>query len=282
MERFIRFYNQNRKTIYKWIAVIALSYLFLRIINSIIEQNNKENMAKYRENTVNNNKLVNEVVLNNTTSSTNKESKKYGNILDNFLEYCQKQEDYEKAYELLSEKTKQESSYNTKEKFIQNFINKFFNSKTQYVIDELNNTYVIGAYANNILETGNTEELTTKYIKIEDKKINIQDYIINSEVGKKVTKEDVVFNIKDATYYYDYVEYKVYITNSGNKTIDIKNIYLQLSKTKVNNQSQNENLQIKPYESKILNLKFNVKYKQINTIKNMAIETENDKIEIEL
>ena len=119
MEKIIRFYNQNRKTIHKWIAIIAVGYLFLRLINSFIEEQSKREMLAYMENSINNNSIVNEVVLNNTTSSTNNtQSPKYGNVLDNFLQYCKDEETYENAYELLTDETKQKDIYNTKEKFI--------------------------------------------------------------------------------------------------------------------------------------------------------------------
>ena len=121
MERFIRFYNQYRKEIYKVIAIIVVAYLFLRLINSFIEERSKQNMLAYRENYTNNNNVVNEVVLNNTTSYTNKQEKKYGNILDDFLIYCRLEENYENAYELLTDEAKQKSEFNTKEKFIREF-----------------------------------------------------------------------------------------------------------------------------------------------------------------
>lgn len=282
MERFIRFYNQNRKAIYKWIAIIAIAYLFLRLINSFIEEKSKKDMSAYMENVTNNNNLVNEVVLNNTTSSTNTKAEKYGNVLDDFLEYCKKQESYENAYELLSEQAKQKEDYSTKELFTQNFINKFFNNNSQYVINELNNIYVIEIYVNDILQTGNTDEIKRQYIIIDNDKINIQDYIKSYDINKKVTKDNVIYNIKNVTYYYDNAQYKIYITNSGQETLNIKNIYLQLAKTKIDGQPKNNIITIQAYESKILNLKFNVKYKQVNTIKNMTMEIENDKIELEL
>lgn len=280
MEKFIRFYNQNRKKIYKWITIIAVSYLFLRIINSIIEEKSRQNILAYMENSINNNNVVNEVVLNNTTSSTNTKEEKYGNVLDDFLDYCKTSSNYEKAYEMLSEETK--DKYDTKEKFINNFINIFFNNNSEYLINELKNVYVIEIYANNILETGNTDEIKRQYIKIQDKKIIIQDYIRNEDINKKQTNNDIIFNIKNVTYYYDYAQYKVYVTNSSANTINIQNTYLQLNNTKLNGQAQNQNLQLKPYESKILDLKFDIRYKEINTIKNMTIETDNGKIEIEL
>lgn len=282
MERFIRFYNQNRKAIYKWIAIIAIAYLFLRLINSFIEEKSKKDMSAYMKNATNNNNLVNEVVLNNTTSSTNTKAEKYGNVLDDFLEYCKKQESYENAYELLSEQAKQKEDYSTKELFTQNFINKFFNNNSQYVINELNNIYVIEIYVNDILQTGNTDEIKRQYIIIDNDKINIQDYIKSYDINKKVTKDNVIYNIKNVTYYYDNAQYKIYITNSGQETLNIKNIYLQLAKTKIDGQPKNNIITIQAYESKILNLKFNVKYKQVNTIKNMTMEIENDKIELEL
>ena len=163
-----------------------------------------------------------------------------------------------------------------------NFINTFFSSNSQYVINELNNTYVIEIYGSNILETGNTDEIKRQYIKIEDKKISIQDYISTNKIDKKATKDNVVFNIKNVTNYYDYAKYKIYITNSGQSALNIQNIYMQLPKTKINGQAKEQTFQVNPYESKIIDLTFNINYKQVNTIKNLTIETENDKIEIEL
>lgn len=126
MERFIRFYNQYRKEIYKVIAIIVVAYLFLRLINSSIEERSKQNMLEYRKNVTNNNNVVNEVVLNNTTSSTNTKEEKYGNVLDDFLNYCKFKEKNESAYELLTDEAKQKDKFNTKEKFIRKFYKHIF------------------------------------------------------------------------------------------------------------------------------------------------------------
>ena len=192
MEKFIRFYNQNRREIYKWVTIIAVAYLFLRIINSIIEEQSKENMLEYAENIVNEKSLDNEVVLNNTTSS-NKIAKKYGNELK------------------IGAGNVVDKEYNTEQKFIENFINIFFKDDSKYVIQELGKYYVIEIYNSNLIETGNINEVSRKYITIQNKKINIQDYITISEINKKASNDNIELNIKKVTYYYDYAEYKVYI-----------------------------------------------------------------------
>ena len=154
MGNLVRFLNQNRKIIYKWIIIIALFLLITRTLNWYIKNNSTND-------------------VNNRAKETSKEE---DNIKD-FIEECRANK-VVSAYEKLSENTKQNEKYKEQYKFEKNFINNFINLGSNYTITKnpgITNRYLIEIVEGDLLTSGNSKVLAKKYLYIEKGKINIED-----------------------------------------------------------------------------------------------------------
>lgn len=172
MEKLIRFYNQNKKTIFKYIGIILVSYMILKIINTYYE-----------------NRTFNEYDSNNTEINTNAnedtvadekiEKSKISETVNTFIEYC-KENKVEEAYNMLTDETKEKSKYSTLEKFQTNFIETFLktgNNNSINKVEGYSNIYSIEIYNEDMLSTGNANSINRKYIKEISKKIALLDFI---------------------------------------------------------------------------------------------------------
>ena len=172
MEKLIRFYNQNKKTIFKYIGIILASYMILKIINTYYE-----------------NRTFNEYDSNNTEINTNAnedtvadekiEKSKISETVNTFIEYC-KENKVEEAYNMLTDETKEKSKYSTLEKFQTNFIETFLktgNNNSINKVEGYSNIYSIEIYNEDMLSTGNSNSINRKYIKEISKKIALLDFI---------------------------------------------------------------------------------------------------------
>ena len=97
MNRFIRYFNQNRKKIIISVAIIAFIIIIIRIIDSIYA---KINISKIDNIIVNNENQPTESVITGETVSQDITSKNQ-NEIDNFINYCNNKQ-YNQAYELLT------------------------------------------------------------------------------------------------------------------------------------------------------------------------------------
>lgn len=172
MEKLIRFYNQNKKAIFKYIGIILVSYMILKIINTYYE-----------------NRTFNEYDSNNTEINTNAnedtvadekiEKSKISETVNTFIEYC-KENKVEEAYNMLTDETKGKSKYSTLEKFQTNFIENFLkkgNNNSINKVEGYSNIYSIEIYNEDMLSTGNANSINRKYIKEVSKKITLLDFI---------------------------------------------------------------------------------------------------------
>lgn len=169
------FFNQNGRSIFKWIAIICVAYLLLRVINYSIKQ-------KYESEYGNSNLYINDTIINenvsNSTNSvsnnTNEKSNNNSDVIDSFIEYCD-EKNYQAAYELLDDDTKNQNRYNSLDNFINNFINEFYNLGTEHYKSKIDTdgTYAIEVYEGDILSSGNINENSKKYVKIQKNKVKI-------------------------------------------------------------------------------------------------------------
>ncbi len=173
MGNLVRFLNQNRKIIYKWIIIIALFLLITRTLNWYIK-NNSTNEVNELANT--NKNGINNSVSNDVNNRAKETSKEEDNIKD-FIEECRANK-VVSAYEKLSENTKQNEKYKEQYKFEKNFINNFINLGSNYTITKnpgITNRYLIEIVEGDLLTSGNSKVLAKKYLYIEKGKINIED-----------------------------------------------------------------------------------------------------------
>ena len=287
MEKFIRFYNQNRNKIYIFIAIIIIGYIFLKVINGIIEEQKKEDLQNLSNN-INSKLEKNEVVLNNTTSSNNIENE---NTTDVFFNYCKNQDQYNKAYELISDKVK-ETKYNSEEQFVRDFIDVFFNvpeNCKKIELDSNEKIYMVETYENDILSSGNVSNVKRIFLSVilEDgkKKINITDYIKEKEIDKELFKNNVEIKINNVTYFYDYVEYEISITNNGNTVFDtnsLNNAKVLIDREEIYFNNIIDEGKLEKGDVRNLNMRLNILYRKSKKINQIIFNINNEEMKIKL
>ena len=113
MNRFIRWYNQNRKTIWKCIGVAALIIIVIQLFNYWSKLDSQEKLEETNQIQISNEiNQYNSIDLDETKSTITGDELSQNqlseiNVIDMFIEYCNNQQISE-AYALLSEDCKQE------------------------------------------------------------------------------------------------------------------------------------------------------------------------------
>ena len=110
MNRFIRYFNQNTKSILKVIGIIVFIIIIIQLLNSMA----KVSVEEQRKQAINN-----EIASTNQNTSSYSKSiisdqeieedtyKEHSNIIENFINYCNNG-DVQNAYNLLSNDCKEE------------------------------------------------------------------------------------------------------------------------------------------------------------------------------
>lgn len=172
MEKLIRFYNQNKKAIFRYLGIIIVGYALLQVINLYYK-----NKGNDEYNNVINNIAISEKNEENINNNNNKINNK--TTIEQFMYYCEN-DNIEEAYNMLSNETKEKKKYSSVEKFKDNFIINFLKAGNKYTLNKMDNyssTYVIEIYNGDILSTGNASSIGKKYIKDSNNKITLLDFI---------------------------------------------------------------------------------------------------------
>ncbi len=247
MYKFIRFYNQNRKTIYIFILIIVFLYAMLRLLNNSI----KDKDMSENTNSINNNLAIGQanVVSNeigtNTNTQIQDDKSTENNIstpkktIKEFIDYCNDNK-IEKAYNLLSDECKEEL-FQTKEIFKEQYYDVIFNNQLKICDIEHwgQDTYKVNIY-DDPLSTGNIDVKSTDYftyVKQNDEyKLNIKNYVGKKSINKEVENKNIKIKVLEKNTYMDYEFYDIQITNNSENDIlldpkiDTKTTYLQNSK----------------------------------------------------
>lgn len=278
---FLRYYNQNRKSI--WLVIIAIIILIIaiQVINFIVK-NNIENTRNNRNEIIDKNDYRNNLDISVLITDEEVQEEKEL-IVDQFIRYCNSGK-VQDAYNLLTDDCK-EKIFPTIEQFEKNYININFSNTKLYSKQVFNgNTYKIKLYEN-ILSTGNISSnyiedyFTIKRIGIETK-LNICGYIESKELNKKIENGEYKVEIKEVQVYKDYIEYKIEFNNLTTKTILIdskektRTTYL-VGKNDTNYyalayENLTENLLVKPQEIKTIIIKFDKEYTTNNEINKLV------------
>ena len=235
MHRLVRFYNQNRKDIWKVIGFVILIIFVLQTLNYVEKKkdsNDKENNIENNstqsiEQPYNNIKIKSdESVL--TGEKMSQEEIDSIKIINDFFEYCNEQK-IQEAYDLLSDECKEEM-YSSVQIFKEMYYNKVLDGQAKNISIENwnNNTYKVDI-GDDYLSSGKytKENNIQDYITIQDDKLNINKYIGRSKIEKNKSEEnmDVLVLNKD--------EYTFEIKNNSNETIildpleDINTMYIK-------------------------------------------------------
>lgn len=272
MNRFIRWYNRNRKTFWLVVVISIIIISIPQALNQYAKNNKKDVSSSTNNTTTYNNKKYSVISEKNIED---KESDEFSNIIDEFIELCNNK-NAEEAYKLISNECK-EKIYPTLEDFINNYCNKIFENKKTYsiqlwVASGSHYTYKVNL-KEDILASGNVNSASIEdYYTIvkEDNvyKLNINNYVESVEINKsKETSElKIVALSKDV-----YMEYEIYNIEVENKTknsiiLDLlektDNMYLEdeenLHYYAYNHEMVKEELRVKG--KKKISIKFNKKY----------------------
>ena len=218
MNRFIRWYNKNRKMFWLIVVIAIIISSLPRILNEYAKDK-KDVSSSIVNTTTSNNEDFAIITGEEVKEEIRKENK---NIINDFVEFCNSG-DIEKAYQLLSEECK-EKLYPTIEEFEENYYNKIFDNIKTYSIQSWITegnyyTYKVNL-KEDILSTGkaNKESIEEYYTIVEgseEDKLNINNYIGNIPVNKNMEEDKIKIDIisKDV-----FMEYEIYNIKVINKT----------------------------------------------------------------
>lgn len=245
MHRLIRFYNQNKKDIWKVIGVIIAIIVILQMLNYISKKNNEKQLQEKKENNntySNINQKYNSIELESEKSvlsgkeisDTKKDSTQ---IIDDFFGYCNEQK-IQEAYELLTDECKEEM-YSSVQVFKETYYDKVLNGQKKNISIEnwTDNIYKV-TISDDFLSSGKytKENDIQDYITIKDNKLNINKYIGREEINKEKNEENVNICVIQKDEYMDYTTYTFEITNNSKGSIlldpleDIDTMYIKDSK----------------------------------------------------
>ena len=281
MNKFMRWYNQNRKKIWMLIGIIALIIVLIQLFNYWSKVNNEKTLqqANQTQNT-NEVKEYNSVALDemqSTITGENLSSNQLSEIdtIDMFIEYCNNQQISE-AYDLLTEDCKQEM-YSTEEVFKEAYYNNVFeNTKKNVGVENwINHIYKVNIN-DNFLATGKYTKENTKqdYITVEEEedsyKLNINSYIGKKAINRSNEQNGVQIEVLEEKSYMDYQIFKLRVTNNTDNTImlddkqNIKAMYIEddngIQYSAYTHEIGESDLEISARETKEIEIKYYSKY----------------------
>ena len=285
-----KFYNQNKTIMWFIIIAIALFLLFIKTATNMIKKNNNSssvnNATTIVENGQNAQYQINTFNVNNTNDSIKNEAEILKSINSNqeaikaFINFCNEGK-IESAYNMLTDDCK-EYLYPTKNEFVKNYYNIFFNSKKEAIISIYNNNiYRVGLSEDSITtgDTNKNKEEVIDYITVDKGyKLSISSFVKKEEINKIQENEYISINVKEK---YIYVDYEIYAINVKNLTKadiylnDIINngLFIQIENEdniKLNiDEFIEEDFKIISEQEKSINLKFNRIYDGKNKTNNI-------------
>ena len=233
MHKLRRFFYQNKYQILGVLGVIFFIFIVIQLINFWARKSNDNKVSNINANTT----VVNENttgVISEKSAVTGKEISKKElqsetSIINNFIEYCNKQ-DIENAYNLLTEECKKQVYNNSIDVFKQSYYKDVFNGEKKNCTIEnwVNDTYRVNI-TGDVLATGKVDEYSKQdYITVKeidgDYKLNINNYIGYFEINKKTTENDSTIEVIGKNTYKDYEEYTMNVTNNTKKMMQLDNI----------------------------------------------------------
>ena len=281
MNKFMRWYNQNRKKIWMLIGIIALIIVLIQLFNYWSKVNNEKTLqqANQTQNT-NEVKEYNSVALDEMQSTITGENLSPNQLseidtIDMFIEYCNNQQISE-AYDLLTEDCKQEM-YSTEEVFKEAYYNNVFeNTKKNVGVENwIDNIYKVNIN-DNFLATGKYTKENTKqdYITVEEEedsyKLNINSYIGKKAINRSNEQNGVQIEVLEEKSYMDYQIFKLRVTNNTDNTImlddkqNIKAMYIEddngIQYSAYTHEIGESDLEISARETKEIEIKYYSKY----------------------
>lgn len=305
MGKLKRYYNQNRKMIWKIIIIIIFAFAILRLSNHFAKINNQkeaQNINSLHKSSTTNNYGNNNVSVSNENSKKDLQTKQK-NTINQFVEYCNKK-DLENAYNMITDDCKNEM-FNDLQTFESIYYNTAFENREKKAIIKnwSYNTYLV-YFREDSLSSGKINDMRQKgdYITVvkednEKFKLNINSYIGNKKIEKTKEEKGLKIEILSKNIYMDYEEYLLKISNNTSEDVTLdtlensQSIYLEDSKKMKYSAYEHElsksDLTIGKGHVRQLKVKFYNSYSLDKTIKamvfsNLLIKEEKNKFSIGL
>lgn len=285
-----RFYNRNKNIIWFIIIAIGLFLLFIKEATNLLEKKDNSSSVNNATTIVENGQYqANTSDVNITSNSVQNETEIIESITSKqeairvFIKFCNEGK-IESAYNMLTDDCK-EYLYPSKNEFLKNYYNIFFDTKKEAVISTYtNNIYRVGLSEDSIT-TGSADknkETVIDYITVTNNhKLSISSFVKKEKINKTQENEYISINIKEK---YIYADYEIYAINVKNLTK--ADIYLNESTNSglfIQDKNRNNiNLNIDEYieddfkiiseQEKNMNLKFNRIYDGRNITSNIVFD----------
>lgn len=271
MNRFIRWYNKNRKVIWLTIVISIIAISIPRALNEYVKSKNDVSSSINNTTTYSNSNYS--IISGETVKEeTNKENT---SIINTFIEYCNDGK-IKEAYDILSDECKN-ILYPTQEDFETKYYNNIFQNKKTYDIQAWFSATGYYTYKINlkedILSTGNVDSTSIEdyyTIVYEDNtyRLNINSYIGNIEINKFNETDEIKISVLSKDIFMDYEIYNINVENRTGKSIlldsleSTKNMYLEdsgeLHYDAYSHELVAEELRVRGGKS--ISIKFNKKY----------------------
>lgn len=225
MYRFIRFFNQNKRTIIEIILIIVFILVVIQLINLYVKNKNKSIKNEITSDILNaSDSLISEESLITGRKVSEKELTKSKDLIEKFINNCI-DGNIQDAYDMITDKCKEEMFPN-----IEEFKNIYYSSifdgnKKNYTIENWEGNIYRVRITNDVLSTGNLDDgsVNQDYITIVSDKLNINSYIGSKEINKSTTNSNIDIDIINKEIYMDYEVYTISVTNNSNNLIVLDN-----------------------------------------------------------
>ena len=275
--KLFRKYNQNIRTIWIVIIFVALFFILLQTIFSVIRSmrrtEQEQELNNYYQSQLNSETSNTEIsnnekpveIPNDVAITSSSES-----IINQFVKLCNENK-LNEAYDIISQDCK-EVLYPTINDFKNNYYNKIFNMLRSARVENSmyeGEIYKV-TYMTDLLSNGGYSGETTfeDYIYVtredDEPKISLNKFIYIQDINKTASSNEISINILKKRVFIDYEEYQIQISNNTNNEIyitpDERKIYLldenDIEYTSNIDEFQTNATLIKPNESKIFDLTF--------------------------
>lgn len=293
MNRFIRWYNQNRKKVWKYIAIVVIFIGLIQLINYFYKKQNEKELRNADTQSITNTTMINNnlnsVRVDHANSSLTGKPISEGQrtevgIIDNFISFCNNG-NLQEAYDLLTQECKEEM-YPSIENFQESYYNQIFGNGRKNVSVEnwIDNIYKVNMNED-FLSTGNYSKENTiqDHITVVEKdgqyQLNINGYIGREEIKKSKEQDNITIEVQEEDSYMDYQKYKIKITNNSDNTIvlddgvNIEAMYIEddngIQYAAYTHELSKAQLTINPRETRELEIKYYCRYgseKQIDKL----------------
>lgn len=278
MHKLLRYYSQNRLKIWATILGIIFLIVLIQVLNSMVK---KENQTKEAGETTDNNVVsyANEsksIISDDDVSEVYQDE--FGRIITEFFDYCTSNQ-IEEAYNMLSSECKK-ALYQTESIFRQSYINEKFEGDKDFSFQSWISSGSLYIYQvkifDNMLSTGKAndeyyEDYVTLVKEDDTYKLNVNSFIGKKDINEQFEENNIKISVVGAQTYMDYEIYEFNITNDTEKTImldsrqDTDTTYLVDSQENryvaLLNENTEDDLVIKPKETKNIKIRFNDTYR---------------------